>query len=53
MWQIAKAARVLRGEIPVNEPTPDALSRWLAARLLPPEQLAAFEHEVMRTPRDA
>lgn len=60
VWHIAKAAlvrdfaeRVLRGEIPVNEPTPDSLSHWLAARLLPPEQLAAFEDEVEGAPRDA
>ena len=50
IWHIAKAAlvrdfaeRVLRGEIPVNEPTPDSLSHWLAARLLTPAQLLAFE----------
>lgn len=50
LWHIAKAAlvrdfaeRVLQGEIPVNAPTPDSLSHWLAARLLTPEQLAEFE----------
>lgn len=52
VWHIAKAAlvrdfaeRVLRGEVPVNEPTPDSLSHWLAARLLTPAQLAEFEAE--------
>lgn len=50
LWHIAKAAlvrdfaeRVLRGEIPVNEPTPDTFSHWLASRLLTPEELAQFE----------
>jgi hypothetical protein len=53
VWHIAKAAlvrdfaeRVLRGEVPPNEPTPDSLSHWLAARLLAPEQLAEFERRV-------
>jgi len=52
VWHIAKAAlvrdfaeRVLRGEVPINEPTPDSLSHWLAARLLTPQQLAEFESE--------
>lgn len=52
VWHIAKAAlvrdfaeRVLRGEVPVNEPTPDSLGHWLASRLLTPEQLADFERE--------
>ena len=60
VWHIAKAAlvrdfaeRVLRGEIPVNQATPDSLSHWLAARLLSPEQLAAFEDEVERATREA
>ena len=51
IWHIAKAAlvrdfaeRVLSGEVPVNEPTSDSLSHWLAARLLTAEQLAEFEH---------
>lgn len=55
VWHIAKAAlvrdfaeRVLRGEVPVNEPTPDSLSHWLATRLLTPEQLAAFEAQAER-----
>ena len=50
LWHIAKAAlvrdfaeRVLKGEVPVNEPTPDNLSHWLASRLLSPEELAQFE----------
>lgn len=52
VWHIAKAAlvrdlaeRVLRGEVPPNEPTPDSLSHWLAARLLTPDQLAEFERQ--------
>ena len=60
VWHIAKAAlirdfaeRVLRGEVPVNEATPDSLSHWLAARLLSTEQLAAFEDQVARTKREA
>ncbi|MCC6929491.1 MAG: hypothetical protein IT359_10920 [Gemmatimonadaceae bacterium] len=60
VWHIAKAAlvrdvaeRVLRGEMPVAQPTPDSLSHWLAARLLAPEQLAAFEDQVGRATREA
>ena len=52
LWHIAKAAlvrdfaeRVLQGEVPVNEPTPDTLSHWLAARLLNREELDRFEKE--------
>jgi hypothetical protein len=52
LWHIAKAAlvrdfaeRVLRGEIPVNEPTPDSFSHWVAARLLTPDELARFEED--------
>jgi hypothetical protein len=52
LWHIAKAAlvrdfaeRVLRGEIPVNEPTPDSFSHWVASRLLTPEELARFESD--------
>ena len=43
LWHIAKAAlvrdfaeRVLRGDVPVNEPTPDSFSHWMASRLLTP-----------------
>jgi hypothetical protein len=50
LWHAAKAAsvrdlaeRVLRGEVPRPVPTPDRLSHWLAARLLTPDELAAFE----------
>ncbi|MEO8335625.1 MAG: hypothetical protein ABI664_11670 [bacterium] len=50
LWHVAKAAlvrdfaeRVLRGEIPVNQPTPDSFSHWVASRLLTPEELAEFE----------
>lgn len=53
LWHIAKAAlvrdfaeRVLRGEVPVNEPTPDSFSHWVASRLLSPEELARFEREL-------
>jgi hypothetical protein len=52
LWHIAKAAlvrdfaeRVLQGEVPVNEPTPDTLSHWLATRLLSKEELARFEND--------
>jgi len=52
LWHIAKAAlvrdfaeRVLRGEVPVNEPTPDSFSHWVASKLLTPEELASFEEE--------
>jgi beta-phosphoglucomutase-like phosphatase (HAD superfamily) len=52
LWHIAKAAlvrdfaeRVLRGEVPVNQPTPDSFSHWVASRLLTPEELARFEAE--------
>jgi hypothetical protein len=52
LWHIAKAAlvrdlaeRVLRGDIPPNDPTPGRLSYWLAARLLSPKELARFEKE--------
>ena len=52
LWHIAKAAlvrdfaeRVLRGEVPVNAPTPDTFSHWVASRLLTPEELARFEAE--------
>ena len=52
LWHIAKAAlvrdfaeRVLQGEVPVNAPTPDTLSHWLASRLLTREELARFESE--------
>ena len=50
LWHAAKAAlvrdfaeRVLAGEIPRPDPTPDALAHWLARRLLTPEELKAFE----------
>jgi len=52
LWHIAKAAlvrdfaeRVLQGEVPVNTPTRDSLSHWLAGRLLTAEELARFEAE--------
>ena len=52
LWHIAKAAlvrdfaeRVLRGEVPVNEPTRDSFSHWVASRLLSPSELAQFERE--------
>jgi hypothetical protein len=55
LWHIAKAAlvrdfaeRVLRGEIPVNAPTPDSFSHWVARRLLSDEELERFEREGSR-----
>src|SRR5262245_42825673 len=52
LWHVAKAAlvrdfaeRVLRGEIPPNDATPDRLGHWLASRLLSSEELARFERE--------
>ena len=52
LWHIAKAAlvrdfaeRVLRGEIPVNRPTEDSFSHWVASRLLTAEELAEYEEE--------
>lgn len=52
LWHIAKAAlvrdfaeRVLQGDVPVNQPTPDSFSHWVASRLLTPEELAQFEEE--------
>lgn len=52
LWHVAKAAlvrdfaeRVLGGEIPPNDATPDRLGHWLASRLLSPEDLARFERE--------
>jgi hypothetical protein len=52
LWHIAKAAlvrdfaeRVLRGEVPANEPTPDSFSHWVASRLLTPSELERFERE--------
>lgn len=53
LWHIAKAAlvrdfaeRVLRGEVPINEPTPDSFSHWIAGRLLSSDELERFEREV-------
>jgi len=52
LWHIAKAAlvrdfaeRVLQGQVPVNAPTPDTFSHWVASRLLNPEELERFEAE--------
>ena len=52
VWHIAKAAlvrdfaeRVLRGEVPVNTPTADTFSHWIASRLLTEEELARFEQD--------
>ena len=60
VWHVAKAAlvrdlaeRVLRGDVPPNDPTPDTLSHWLAARLLSPEQLQAFESRSDRDDSDS
>ena len=53
LWHIAKAAlvrdfaeRVLQGEVPVNEPTPDTFSHWVASKLLSPDELARFEAQL-------
>jgi hypothetical protein len=55
LWHAGKAAlvrdfaeRVLRGEVPPNEPTDQPLSRWLAAKLLSPSELAAYEAEARK-----
>jgi hypothetical protein len=60
IWHAAKAAlvrdfaeRVLRGEIPPNDPTPKPLSEWLAARLLTPDELVEFEREGRTSPSDS
>ena len=52
LWHIAKSAlvrdfaeRVLREEIPANQPTPDSFSHWIASRLLTADELARFERE--------
>jgi hypothetical protein len=52
LWHISKCAlvrdfaeRVLNGEIPANEPTPDSFSHWIASRLLTPDELERFEQE--------
>jgi hypothetical protein len=59
LWHIAKAAlvrdfaeRVLSGEVPVNEPTPDSFSHWIASRLLTPDELARFESGADRADDD-
>ena len=50
VWHAAKAAlvrdfaeRVLRGDVPSIEPTPDSFSHWVASKLLSPEELERFE----------
>ena len=57
LWHAAKAAlvrdfaeRVLRGEVPVNAPTPERLSDWLAARLLTEDELSAYAPRDRSTP---
>ena len=59
IWHVAKAAlvrdfaeRVLQGEVPVNEPTPDSVGHWIASRLLSPEELATFERDARNTDLD-
>lgn len=56
LWHIAKAAqvrdfaeRVLRGDVPVNAPTPERLSEWMPSKLLSPEELAV--HLQTKAPR--
>lgn len=53
LWHIAKAAlvrdfaeRVLRGDVPANEPTPDTFSHWVASKLLTPDELSRFEDQL-------
>jgi hypothetical protein len=50
LWHVAKAAlvrdfaeRVLSGQVPRPVASSDSLSHWLAARLLTPDELEAFE----------
>ena len=57
LWHIGKAAlvrdfaeRVLQGDVPVNTPTPDSFSHWIASRLLTDEELAQYEANRDRTP---
>jgi hypothetical protein len=52
LWHMAKAAlvrdfaeRVLQGDVPVNAPTPDSFSHWVASRILTPDELRRFEAE--------
>jgi hypothetical protein len=52
LWHAAKAAlvrdfaeRVLKGDVPPNAPSKERFSQWLAARLLSPEELQAFERD--------
>lgn len=56
VWALAKAAqvrdfaeRVVQGDVPVNAPTRDTLSHWLAERLLTPDELAEWEDEPYRS----
>lgn len=52
LWHVAKAAltrdtaeRVLQSDVLTEMQDPGPLSKWLAARLLTPEELAAYEAE--------
>ncbi|HEY4303713.1 MAG TPA: hypothetical protein VGM82_04565 [Gemmatimonadaceae bacterium] len=52
LWHIGKAAlvrdfaeRVLQGEVPLNVPTEETLSAWLAQRLLTPAEPEQMSHE--------
>lgn len=52
LWHAAKAAlirdfaeRVLRGEVPIDTPTPERLSSWLAERLLTQQELDEYAKE--------
>ena len=56
LWHVAKVAlvrdfaeRVLRGEIPINEPTPEAFPSWLATRLLDADELKAYNERQAET----
>jgi hypothetical protein len=46
------AERVLQGDVPVNAPTADSFSHWIASRLLTDEELAQYEANRDQTPDD-
>ena len=59
VWHIAKAAlvrdfaeRVLRGEVPINEPTPEKFEKWMAERLLSVDEMKAFEETAVNPYHD-
>jgi len=46
------AEGVLQGDLPVNKPSPDTFSRWLASRLRTREELVRFEDVGKRVVHD-